>query len=80
MEVMGFLVVLIVLLLFLFGRLYPKHAEDSKPVESYRDDRLATLVEPDLMEALQTLARQEGRSCVEVANELLRGAVRGRGL
>ena len=76
MAVTGFLIVFIVLLLFLFSKLYTRPKEEAPdPVERRLDDRLATLIEPELMEALQDLARKEGRSCVAVVNDLIRKAV-----
>lgn len=76
MAVTGFLIVLIFLLLFLFNRLYTQPKEEAlESVEKRLDDRLATLIEPDLMAALQDLAQKEGRSCVAVVSDLIRKAV-----
>ena len=76
MAVTGLLVVLIFLLLFLFSKLYTQPKEEApESVAKGLDDRLATLIEPDLMAALQDFAQKEGRSCVAVVNDLIRKAV-----
>ena len=75
MTAFAFLVVLIFLLLFLFRRLYPADKTPTLQDASFKEDRLAAVIAPELMEALLARAHAEGRSAVEIVNDLVRAAV-----
>tara|TARA_B100000700_G_scaffold166887_2_gene184415 strand:- start:393 stop:713 length:321 start_codon:yes stop_codon:yes gene_type:complete len=68
-----FLFVVIVVLVILVGYAYRSDEVTSAPEEPARRlDRLATTLDPDLMEKIIQRARIEGGSEVEILNRLLR--------
>ena len=80
MAAFGFLVVLVLALIVMSSRLYSGGKRPSETeLETRREDRLATLLDPDLMEALLTRSQREGRPAVGVLNDLLREALRDPG-
>ena len=82
MTPLAFLVVLIgliVLLLYLVRGLYSDNARPEvaeRAASDFKDDRLATLVEPELMEWLMEKSRAESRPAVDMVNDLIRIAFR----
>ena len=79
MAAFAFLLVLLVLLMVLIRQLYSGSPRPVLQEEEIRTDRLVSLIEPDLMESLLVRAREEGRSAVEIVNELIRTALRDPG-
>ncbi len=70
-----FLLLAIVALMILLGVAYRNDSEDVSPEPDRRLDRLAAILDTDVMEGIIKQARIEGKSEAEILNQLLRRAL-----
>ena len=70
-----FLFLAIVALMILLGVAYRNDSEDVAPEPDRRLDRLAAILDTDVMEGIIKQARIEGKSEAEILNRLLRRAL-----
>ncbi len=76
MDAFVFLLVCLIVLLVLVSRIYGRREGDQLPArQDQRVDRLATILDGDVMEGLTRLARDGQLSEADLANRMLREGI-----
>jgi hypothetical protein len=78
MDALLLLIGLVTVLTLLSWRLYATGSDTSPDEGDPEWDRLALVIDPDLMDALEDRAKVEGRSVKKVLNDLIRNSFRDR--
>lgn len=78
MDALLLLIGLVLVLALLSWRLYATGSDTSPDEGDPELDRLASVIDPDLMDALSDRAKVEGRSVKKILNDLIRSSFQDR--